>query len=308
MNRRDYAPGQVYRLDAFARRAPKREDPPPEDPPADEMPPEDAPAPADAPAEPPPEDDRAEGDPVPEDAPAEPAPEDAPAEEPPPEAPEGDPAMSDEEAAKTPSRFVASTAAPDRYGSIIRQDWRLDAYRANPVVLLQHDGYSRLPIGRGTVEVVNGQLEVVVEWDAADPLARSVAGKVKRGFLNAVSVGFSPGSVGFRDELPEDDPDYGEGPILSSCELLEISVVTVPGNSAAVVSERNAPRDLDALAAALVPKIVAGLRAAAKPPPAPAKPAAPAPKPTPATAPKRAAVDPTLDAWRKAGWTTPEPK
>lgn len=310
MNRRDYAPGQVLTLDAFFRRAPKREDPPPEDPPADEMPPEDAPAPEDAPPEePPPEDDRAEGDPAPEDAPVEPAPEDAPAEEPPPEVPEGDPMMSDEEAAKTPSHFVASTSKADRYSSIIRQNWRLDAYKVNPVVLYSHDGQGRLPIGRGMVEIVNGQLEVDIEWDQMDPFARQVAGKVKRGFINAVSVRFAPGGVSWRDELPEDDPEYGDGPIFDSPELLEISLAAVPGNAETLATARTAPRDLDALAAALVPKIVAGIRAAAaKAPAAPAKPAAPA-TPTRAPAPKPTPKPATpADAWRVWGWPSSEPK
>ena len=61
--------------------------------------------------------------------------------------------------------FVASTATPDRYGDIIDQrGWDLENYKKNPVVLLNHDS-SQLPIGRGVVNVKEGQLVIDVEFD-----------------------------------------------------------------------------------------------------------------------------------------------
>ena len=61
--------------------------------------------------------------------------------------------------------FVASTANADRYGDIINQNgWDLDKFRANPVILLNHNA-NALPIGKGEVEVIDGRLMVDVEFD-----------------------------------------------------------------------------------------------------------------------------------------------
>jgi phage head maturation protease len=83
--------------------------------------------------------------------------------------------------------FVASTDRADRYGDIIDQrGWDLDAYRANPVILLNHDHQS-LPIGRGNVRLTEAGLVIDVEFDMADTRAAEIAGKAERGFMNAVS-------------------------------------------------------------------------------------------------------------------------
>ena len=129
--------------------------------------------------------------------------------------------------------YVASTASEDRYGDIVNQSWDLDAYRSNPIVLLNHNS-QELPIGRGDVEVVDNQLLIDITFDMEDPKAAEVARKAQAGFLNAVSVGFNPSKLIARSELPADHPAFGDrGNYYQQSELLEVSIVTIPANGEA---------------------------------------------------------------------------
>ena len=134
--------------------------------------------------------------------------------------------------------FIASTANPDRYGDVINQrGWQLSKYRKNPVILLNHNA-NALPIGRGEVDVVDGQLIVDVEFDMDDPQAKEIARKTKAGFLNAVSVGFNPIDATPRNMLEKSHPAHGNsGQYFDRAELLEISIVTIPANGEAVASK-----------------------------------------------------------------------
>ena len=135
--------------------------------------------------------------------------------------------------------FVASSATPDRYGDIIDQKgWILENYKKNPVVLLNHDS-NQLPIGKGNVYIRNDQLTIDVEFDSEDPRAKEVERKAKKGFMNAVSVGFRPLESKSRSELPEDNKYYGQrGMYYSKAELLEVSIVTIPANGEATMLEQ----------------------------------------------------------------------
>ena len=135
--------------------------------------------------------------------------------------------------------FVASSATPDRYGDIIDQKgWILKNYKKNPVVLLNHDS-NQLPIGKGNVYIRNDQLTIDVEFDTEDPRAKEVERKAKKGFMNAVSVGFRPLESKSRSELPTDHKYYGQrGMYYSKAELLEVSIVTIPANGEATMLEQ----------------------------------------------------------------------
>ncbi len=135
--------------------------------------------------------------------------------------------------------FVASSATPDRYGDIIDQKgWLLDSYKKNPVVLLNHDS-NQLPIGKGNVYIRNDKLTIDVEFDSEDPRAKEVERKAKKGFMNAVSVGFRPLESKSRSELPTDHKYYGQrGMYYSKAELLEVSIVTIPANGEATMLEQ----------------------------------------------------------------------
>lgn len=137
--------------------------------------------------------------------------------------------------------FVASTENSDRYGDVIDQKgWQLEAYNRNPVVLLNHNSNS-LPIGKGKVEVREGELVIDVEFDPNDELAQRVENKVKNGYINAVSVGFNPVESVRRSELPKEHKAFGKrGMFFQKSELLEVSIVTIPANSDATAKQFNA--------------------------------------------------------------------
>lgn len=145
------------------------------------------------------------------------------------------------EAGKTDAKratFIASTDLEARDGMIIDQaTWRLDGHRSNPVILWAHD-YSHPPIGKATrLEIKDGRLEVDIEWDTESPMGALVARQVAEGFLNAVSVGWGSARYLVRSNLEKNDKYYSEagGYVVRDPELLEISVVPVPADAAALV-------------------------------------------------------------------------
>ena len=139
-------------------------------------------------------------------------------------------------------RVVASTPAVDRAGDVVvAEGIDLAAYKANPVILWNHDPGS--PIARCVAIGVNdGQLEAVAQFppEGTDPLADRVYGLIKTGVVNATSIGFAP---------VEETPIKGGGVTVSRSELWEFSFVSVPANPEALVVERSAP------AAAPVPAV-----------------------------------------------------
>ena len=95
-------------------------------------------------------------------------------------------------AKETSFSFVASSDNVDRMGDILNHSgWELDNFERNPVILFNHDSRS-LPIGKGSVDIIDGQLMIDVEFDEKDDFARQIKSKVDGGFLNAVSVVFNP--------------------------------------------------------------------------------------------------------------------
>lgn len=132
--------------------------------------------------------------------------------------------------------FRANDGDFDRYNDRLSvTGWMLDAFNANPVILYNHDdgsggffGTGRkdvLPIGKGRAYVQGDALLVDVEFDQDDDFARKVESKVARGILNAVSV---------RYLMHRYHENERGGFDCEQQELLEISVVTIPGNQRAV--------------------------------------------------------------------------
>jgi HK97 family phage prohead protease len=133
---------------------------------------------------------------------------------------------------------VMSTEQEDRHGEIVEQSWRLDRYRANPVVLFGHDSRS-LPIGRAeNVRVEGGALRgrIVLASAAANPDAERVWNLIREGVLNAVSVGFVP------HEVRHEKHNGRDVIVLADNELLELSVVPIPANDEAVMQRAKAAR------------------------------------------------------------------
>jgi hypothetical protein len=118
-----------------------------------------------------------------------------------------------------PLRFTASTPGIARDGKSLRvEDWYLEDYRRNPVFLFAHQ-YTLPPIGRAEVSVAADRLIADVVFDQEDPFAREVERKYRRGFMNAVSVGWDEKVVNGRKRL----------------ELLDISAVPVGADAQAVI-------------------------------------------------------------------------
>lgn len=171
--------------------------------------------------------------------------------------------------------FVASTDVEDRYEDIIDQNsWRFANYEANPVILIDHY-YSCTtvvgrgkdlkvgPVGEGDDEQGKAVLKeifkraagmkgktaftITVEWDLADELARNIAGKVERGFLNAVSVGLRSYKMTRRNGLPKDHWAYSAtgGYLLEENELYEVSVVAIPANAEALAKRAASAAGID---------------------------------------------------------------
>lgn len=150
---------------------------------------------------------------------------------------------------------VASSAAIDSHGEIVKQDWKLDRYAGNPVVFFGHESWD-LPIGKASDVMVGAdgrlQARVTLVSAAANPRAEQVMQLMKEGALKGVSVGFRPGRM---DTQKVDGRDVR---VLSENELLEISIVGVPANAEArakaegtQMAETKAGDKMGAVAAAL---------------------------------------------------------
>jgi 2'-5' RNA ligase len=141
-----------------------------------------------------------------------------------------DPTAGSGDDARTKFTFVASEAVEDRYGDIVEQDWDLANYQRNPVVLAFHDGGS-FPVGKGRAYLQDGRLMIDVEVDdhPLNPAGQLVAHQLRKGILNAGSVGFRSLEQVARNSLPAgDDRRAPRGMVLRRNELLEYSIVPIP--------------------------------------------------------------------------------
>jgi phage head maturation protease len=135
-----------------------------------------------------------------------------------------------------------NTLDEDRHGTIIEpKGARLDEYGRNPVVLINHD-YSLLA---ATSSVSRSETALVAnlsdeDWDHDDPEVERWFRKLKRGLLKAASIGFMVHD--YVEEMidPEGDPrDWRNLRYrITDWELVEWSLVSVPSNPAALVTQR----------------------------------------------------------------------
>ena len=163
------------------------------------------------------------------------------------DAPDNEGAGADLEPEET--EFVSSSGVIDRHSDFVEQTtWKYDRYKRNPVMLYEH----RAPVvGRATKTWKardaegNWQLRQRFVFDAheSNPTGMLVAHQHKNGFRKAVSVGFIPGEIISRTELPPDDPrwvnpgdksKWSAGFVFRHNELLETSSVAVPANHEAL--------------------------------------------------------------------------
>lgn len=157
--------------------------------------------------------------------------------------------------------FRANDGDFDRYNDRNKvSGWLLANYNANPIVLLNHDDGSGgffdpprpvMPIGKARAYTTPDALMAEIEFDQGDPLALDAQRKVEQGFLNAVSVRYRLTSGKYREnERGGYDSDEQE--------LLEISLVNLPGNQRAV-----RVKSLDEQIEAVVERVLTRLEARA---------------------------------------------
>ncbi len=127
-------------------------------------------------------------------------------------------------------RVIVSTPTPDRVKDVLEPGGvDVSAYRANPIVLADHDRTS--PIGTAEIEIKSDRVEAVVTFAPAGASSKAdeYCALAKAGVLNTVSPGFIE---------KEAAPIKGGGVHITRWELLELSLVTVPCNAEATVIER----------------------------------------------------------------------
>lgn len=144
--------------------------------------------------------------------------------------------------------FRASTPTIDRHGTkIIPTGIDTAQFDRNPVFLWGHDGYGGL-VGAPNIDSVIGRViahrksagafDIDVEFapKSVNERAEQAFRLVKSGFLNAVSIGFSPRI--WHEEKPEDE---NAPPVIvfDEVDLLEVSLVPIPSNPDALALTRH---------------------------------------------------------------------
>jgi HK97 family phage prohead protease len=160
-------------------------------------------------------------------------------------------------------RFTFSDGGVDRMGDTINPEgWDLRQYLTNPVVLWAHDS-SQPPIGRAkNVRVEAWRLLGDIEFAGKDvyEFADQIFRLVKGGWLNAVSVGFTPRDYTFRK-----DPARQGGIDFHKQKFMEVSIVPVPALPTALVEERGMKDHQRELRRIRAQHITAGLKRPAAP-------------------------------------------
>ena len=134
---------------------------------------------------------------------------------------------------------VASTPDPDRMDDVVAPSWKLDDFRRSPVIMHAHD-YEGPVVGKAVeIDLVGDTLMMRVKFDEheSNPLGQRLANQYREGFMSAFSVGFAPGKVTPRSQLPEDHPAYSEksaGSYMEQNSLLEVSAVAIGANQHAL--------------------------------------------------------------------------
>jgi len=131
--------------------------------------------------------------------------------------------------------FVVSTAGVDRDNDTIDpKGWDIENFKKNPVIVWAHD-YSQLPVAKAIkLESTEKGLSAEIEFPPIGTykFADTVHDMLKAGFLSATSVGFKPTKWNENSERKGFD--------FSGQELLEISIVPVPSNPEALITQRAA--------------------------------------------------------------------
>ena len=98
-----------------------------------------------------------------------------------------------------------------------------ERFKANPVMLYGHDPDK--VIGRWeNIRIENNRLIATPVFDTDDPLGKEVARKVDSNFLRCASIGIMPLKLKYIDD------EF----VMTECELVEASIVSIPSDAGAV--------------------------------------------------------------------------
>jgi hypothetical protein len=149
-------------------------------------------------------------------------------------------------------RFVASDETVDRYGDVIvAKGWQLDAFKTNPVLLLDHQADAEHIVGNVTDIQVTGKRLIATATIADfkdDPALKdskirettdTVWALLQNKILRAVSVGFTVNSYDDIERILDDEGEPTGGVRYLKPELLELSIVAIPANPNALALSRS---------------------------------------------------------------------
>jgi phage head maturation protease len=128
--------------------------------------------------------------------------------------------------------FIISDESLNRYKYRVLTDGiDLSEFEANPVAFLNHNT-DMLSIGKwSNLKKENGKLTGMLEFDQTDELAVKIYNKYKNNYMRGVSIHFQAIEESDVEALLLPGQKY---PTVTKCKLLEISLVSVPGNGNAV--------------------------------------------------------------------------
>lgn len=128
--------------------------------------------------------------------------------------------------------FIICDNSVNRYGwRLLVEGIELEGFLKNPVCCVQHATYM-IPVGKWkNLRVEGEQLKGTVEFDRNDEDAVKLYWKYKDGFMNAVSLNVIPLEESDEEKYIIENQKYST---LIRSEMLEVSLVTLPGQKNAV--------------------------------------------------------------------------
>ncbi len=141
------------------------------------------------------------------------------------------------EVAPNRTHLIAATSQLARDGHVLEPTGMdVSSFLRVGTILFDHD--PKIPVGVPVAAEINraGDLEVEIEWapEGVSAKADEIRGLVKAGILRAGSVGFDP-----IDTTPLDPSRPRGGQHITKSDLLELSIVSVPADTGAIVTQRS---------------------------------------------------------------------
>jgi hypothetical protein len=137
--------------------------------------------------------------------------------------------------------FIISTENVNEYGyRILTSGIDYKQYMRNPIVLFMHEReYNKTEKQKGSAVIGRcikiykdgTDLKATIEFDTDDEFAKSIEGKVSRGFIRMASIYAEPKESSSEPELILPGQMYET---ITKCKLVEISIVDIGGNDDAL--------------------------------------------------------------------------